>query len=317
MNEYINKITSEFVKNSNLDLKRLAGDASHREYFIEKNSNLIVCDYHNDKKGFEDFVSIQKLFSKNALPVPEIKLHSFPVVILENLGTNDLYTKFNENLYFESVKSLVQIQSLKTKFEFKTKEAFFSVEKLVWELNFALDHLTKYLNIRTGSGLASEFDFLCQFLINKTEQVPTHRDFHSKNIMVVDDQRVSIIDFQDARIGPYLYDLVSLVDDPYAELKTKFKSDLIDEYSRLSNKKLDSKFETDFRLTSIQRIFKACGSFASQKNIKNKDRYLKYLEPSFKTLMKNLEIESQKFPNMKSFIELCSQHLSDLKKAKV
>ena len=313
MNEYINKITSEYTKNTDLDLQKLAGDASHREYFIEKANNLIVCDYHDDKEGFNDFISIQKLFSKNDISVPEVKFSSFPVVVLENLGTQDLYTTFKENYYFESIKNLIKIQNLKTTFDFKTKEPAFTSEKFLWELNFAQEHLKKHLGLKSIEPLESEFKVLCDFLINDTRQVPTHRDFHSKNIMVSKGQQVFIIDFQDARMGPYLYDLASLIDDPYAQLKPSLKSTLLKTYCEQSNITLDSKFEKEFRLTSIQRIFKACGSFASQKNLKNKDNYLEYLKPSFKILMQSLELESQNFPKMKSFIETCAEALAEQK----
>lgn len=307
MNEYIYKTVSEYTKNKSLDLKSLAGDASHREYFIEKNSNLIVCDYHDDEEGFHDFIAIQKLFSKNNVPVPKIQFSSFPVLILENLGKKDLYSNFQEHLYFKSIESLAKIQNLKTDFAFKTKEPSFTVDKFVWELNFAQEHLTKHLKIKSSSSLESEFAALSNFLIHENKQTPTHRDFHSKNIMVTKDHEISIIDFQDARTGPYLYDLSSLVDDPYVPLEPHFKSRLINNYCELSSTVFNSQFEKDFRLTSIQRIFKACGSFASQKNLKNKDSYLKYLTPSFQILLKNLEIERQNFPKMRTFIENCSK----------
>jgi len=44
-------------------------------------------------------------------------------------------------------------------------------------------------------------------------QVFVHRDLHCRNLMVLDDDRLAVIDFQDAFAGPCLYDFVSLLQD--------------------------------------------------------------------------------------------------------
>ena len=49
-------------------------------------------------------------------------------------------------------------------------------------------------------------------------RVVCHRDYHSRNLMV-HDGRLGVIDFQDARLGPDTYDLVSLLRDSYVELE--------------------------------------------------------------------------------------------------
>ena len=53
-----------------------------------------------------------------------------------------------------------------------------------------------------------------------------HRDYHSRNLMLHEGQ-LYIIDFQDARMGPDTYDLVSLLRDSYVDFTEEAVDDLI------------------------------------------------------------------------------------------
>ena len=57
-------------------------------------------------------------------------------------------------------------------------------------------------------------------------RVLCHRDYHSRNLML-HDGRLCIIDFQDARLGPDTYDLVSLLRDSYLDLPEQVVDELI------------------------------------------------------------------------------------------
>ena len=111
-----------------------------------------------------------------------------------------------------------------------------------------------------------------------------------------------MIDFQDARIGPYLYDLVSLVEDPYVELNGDQKESIKKDFFDLSTVNYEGDIEELYRTTAIQRIFKACGSFASQYNLKNKRDYLQYLAPALSNLIELLD--DTDFPILKDFVGL-------------
>jgi aminoglycoside/choline kinase family phosphotransferase len=99
-----------------------------------------------------------------------------------------------------------------------------------------------------------------------------HRDFHSRNLMVVDDRNPGIIDFQDALRGPIGYDLVSLLKDCYiswprervvswvAGYRALLRS-LGDVGMRLSGGS-DAEFLRWFDLIGVQRHIKVLGIFA-------------------------------------------------------
>ncbi|MBC7384614.1 MAG: phosphotransferase, partial [Cryobacterium sp.] len=125
----------------------------------------------------------------------------------------------------------------------------------------------------------------------------THRDFHSRNIMAAPvskgDTRLVMIDFQDGRMGPAQYDLASLLKDSYYQLEDTQVQHLLNYYivrrEALSGIKIDrEEFVRMFDLMSVQRNFKAIGSFASFLNRRGNPGYLKYIGNTFENIRRTL-----------------------------
>jgi aminoglycoside/choline kinase family phosphotransferase len=128
--------------------------------------------------------------------------------------------------------------------------------------------------------LQGEFLTICEELDSQPKYV-CHRDYHSRNLMLKLG-RVYVIDFQDARLGPLQYDLVSLVHDSYvglsAESIARIKKDYLAKATAAGPAgAIRPDFDDVFRVQLIQRCFKACGSFTSFYNSRNDTRYLKYI----------------------------------------
>ena len=122
-----------------------------------------------------------------------------------------------------------------------------------------------------------------------------------------------IIDFQDARLGPVQYDLVSLLKDSYVSLSSELSANLLDYYLQkrselekpLSLPRLNlEEFMEVFELQSIQRCFKACGSFASFYNNRGDTRYLKYINRTLQTVKQSCE----HFPEYGGFIQILDSY---------
>jgi len=127
-----------------------------------------------------------------------------------------------------------------------------------------------------------------------------HRDFHVSNLMLVNN-RIGVIDSQDALIGNKAYDLVSLIDD--VRLKTsKTLKDKIYKFYIKKNKKLDKdKFKNDFEILSILRNLKIIGIFTRLAIRDNKKNYLKLI-PYAWTLI-NIRINENKiFKDLKELL---------------
>ena len=105
--------------------------------------------------------------------------------------------------------------------------------------------------------------------------------------------RLVLIDFQDARMGPCQYDLVSLLRDSYVEIDDALTEELVDFYIRLKEieegREVDrEKFGQIFDEMSIQRNLKAVGTFAYQSVKKNNNRYKNFIAPTLSYVRKTL-----------------------------
>ena len=308
---------------SGIHCERLQGDASERSYFrvSQKNSegvrrnkaqksleSLIVMQLENPVLDMEiDFIRVLKFFRGLDLPTPELFYYDVQkgLLFLEDCGTMTLedqlhaFPQDKTQLYRQAVELLVHMQSRATHSIDSKCPAYhrkFDVKKLMWEFNFMLDY---YVDEFCGSPLESlarkelneVFTPLCESLAAE-KLCFTHRDYHSRNLML-DQGRLILLDFQDARMGPCQYDLVSLLKDSYVKIDDVLTEELIDFYVQLKEKeegrKVDrEKFGQIFDEMSIQRNLKAIGTFAYQSVKKNNNRYKGFITPTLGYVQNNL-----------------------------
>ncbi|MDO8304624.1 aminoglycoside phosphotransferase family protein, partial [Herminiimonas sp.] len=112
-------------------------------------------------------------------------------------------------------------------------------------------------------------------------QVYVHRDYHSRNLMVLQDGNPGILDFQDAVFGPITYDLASLLRDAYIQWDEEIVLDWTIRYWERAkraglpvNPDIDA-FYRDFEYMGLQRHLKVLGIFARLYHRDGKDAYLK------------------------------------------
>ncbi len=123
---------------------------------------------------------------------------------------------------------------------------------------------------------------LCDLLVDNAlaqPQVFVHRDYHSRNLMVVEDENPGILDFQDAVEGPLTYDLVSLLKDCYI----RWPEEQVHDWALSFYQGLDTnlrasvdvtQFMRYFELMGVQRHLKAAGIFCRLNHRDGKSRYL-------------------------------------------
>lgn len=167
----------------------------------------------------------------------------------------------------------------------------------MWEMNYAREHfLEKVGGVKLSDAdqkrLQAEFLEICDTLDRQPKFV-CHRDYHSRNLMLKLG-RIYVIDFQDARTGPIQYDLVSLVHDSYVNLWPESIDTILEDYKDKAEAVgpkgvIRSDFESVFKLQTIQRCFKACGSFTSFFNMRKDTRYLKYIKNTATLVEKSLK----------------------------
>lgn len=291
----------------------LAGDASSRRYmrivYQDKTCVLMIWDPFVDDGNYP-FLNILRHFAKHKVHVPLVLAVSpaLGLVLLEDLGDLTLERKFWENqnqalalpFYKHAIDEIIKIHYPATNdnaadcFAFKIA---FDVDKLLWEMNYGFEHLIARLGkikltAQTQAGLQSVFIDICTQL-DRVPKLICHRDYHSRNIMIKFG-KTYVIDFQDARMGPIQYDLVSLVHDSYVDMGEPLRQNILDYYLACANPLRKSsinreQFDVVFKLQTLQRCFKACGSFASFYNMREDRRYLKYLKPTILKVAQALE----------------------------
>jgi aminoglycoside/choline kinase family phosphotransferase len=310
ISEPIKKWVSDKIQTSEFSIIQLAGDASARRYYrvIQDEKTWVLMSWQPFNALEYPFLSVQRHLNSCHVQVPEVVGvgESLGVLLLEDLGDLTLERKFwegskqesSEDFYHKTIDELIKIHDLATYSEAKSTASVtkFDTAKFLWEMNYAKENLLEgILKIKLNDAMASELDatFLafCSVLDQKPKVI-CHRDFHSRNVMIKRN-KVYVIDFQDARLGPVQYDLVSLFKDSYVDMSDDYATSLINYYLDNSKAKKQSgfsreEFDITYELQSLQRCFKACGSFASFMNQRQDKRYLKYITPTLKRVMKSL-----------------------------
>ena len=240
--------------------------------------------------------------------MPEVTAvgESLGVLLLEDLGDLTLERKFweasrqesSEDFYLKTIDELIKIHDVATFSDIRSTALTtkFDTAKFLWEMNYAKEHLLQgllkiNLTVTAAKELEKVFTHFCERL-DQEPKVICHRDFHSRNVMIHLD-KVCVIDFQDARLGPVQYDLVSLLKDSYVDINENYAKTLMNYYLDNSLVKKSSgysaeKFNHIYELQSLQRCLKACGSFASFMNTRQDRRYLKYLKPTLRRVINSL-----------------------------
>lgn len=291
-------------RNQPLKIAQLTPDASTREYFrVEWNKNsAIACVYPEPFSAKEQtYLDVTDLFLTSDLPVARIYDfdESSAVIIQEDFGDRilrDVLLKADdearETLLNEAVGLIARIQaSTANAFEFDSiaSRLKFDEEKLLWELNFFKTHYfesfrkTK-LSAAEDRALTAEFVELARELESRA-RVLCHRDFHAANLMLDKDNRLRIIDHQDARIGSVTYDLVSLLLDRVTQPPDEHwlagkKRRFLDERAKLNLNPIDfDDFDAEFQIQTVQRCLKAVGTFSFQTVFRGKTYFTPFIKP--------------------------------------
>ena len=292
----------------------LTGDASDRRYFrlLVPDGQSQVLAVHPGEIDFEamPFVKVARLLSQFPVPVPAILAHSdaLGIIALEDLGDVTLQAHLGAATQAEHAALYRQAVSLIETLQRRGGELAapgylpygiaFDVEKLTWELNFFVKH---YLEAYRGAAfdgaaraaLSEEFAAIVEELASEP-RVLCHRDYHSRNLML---HRGSlyIIDFQDARMGPDTYDLVSLLRDSYVDLTDAQVDELIAFFLALRSRGTGTggddaqRFRERFDLMALQRNLKALGTFGFQAATRANPVYIQYMPRTLTYARTNLE----------------------------
>jgi N-acetylmuramate 1-kinase len=306
----------------------LTPDASTRVYFrvpYRKGTAVAAVYPEAFDETVQPYMDVTRLFLECELPVPEIYDVDgrAGIIIQEDLGDNQL-CKVLETASGEEREPLVeQAIEIISRIQAATAKAFerdsicsrlaFDEAKLGWELNFFFEHYFgsyRKENLTHGqtAELKAELNDIAADLAARP-RVLCHRDFHSFNLIIDPRRRLRIIDHQDARMGPASYDLVSLLLDrvtgppSLAEIR-EHRLFLLNARERLSLPAYDpDDFSTEFRLMTVQRCLKACGTFSYQVGVRGRTTpYEQFIKPMLAISLQAVEW-LERFPVLRRMLK--------------
>lgn len=312
-------------------LETVSGDASFRRYFRQftDSASFICVDAPPEKEDSHPFVQIANSWYEQGVHVPKVIKVDFEqgLMLLSDLGNDLLLPALNDDtadeLYGLAIESLVDIQKTHTN---DHPLPAYDAELLDREMGlFPEWYLTKHLGMTLSPSderiLAETFELLRNTAMGQP-QVPVHRDYHSRNLMLVDKNtdsgqqsvELGIIDFQDAVIGPFTYDVVSLLRDCYIEWPVEQVEQWAHQYFQkahnagIAGGQSPEQLMLWFDWMGLQRHIKVAGIFA---RLNHRDGKTAYLD-DIPLTMRYIEQVTAKYDGLSTFYQWLSEKVLPL-----
>lgn len=314
---------------------KLHGDASYRAYYrahMSDGRSFIVMQMPQGKASVSEeitnfngthrelpFINVGRYLAHIGVPTPAIHLYDDDdrIMILEDLGDALLAREVEGagrekkmDLYAKAVDLLVTLQKRTREGSANDCIAFarsFDASLLQWEFK----HFLEYgIEARCGSpmdtGDMAIFERTARDIVSRIEAMPygfTHRDFQSRNLILRDGE-LCVIDFQDALLGPTVYDLVALTRDSYIQLPDALLDQLIERYASGVGRAVDE-VRKEYDLVTVQRKLKDAGRFVFIDRVKKNPNFLAFIPTSLgyaKQALKRLPEYSEFFHTLLKYV---------------
>jgi N-acetylmuramate 1-kinase len=322
------------------NFERLPGGAGNRTYWRvgdASGASAIVMELPPEPAKSEEvskdaaaqdlpFLNVHRYLERLGVRVPRIYLdaHRRGFVVLEDLTDRTLEMALRDganrhDLYARAIDQLARLRAHAEREPDPSCLAFaraFDLDLYQWEF----EHFIEYGLLGRGAKpteaelreLRATFSRISQELA-AAPRAFTHRDYQSRNIMVLQSGEQVVIDFQDALQGPRQYDLVALLRDSYVELPR----DLIDEmlrrylskFGREGGPRLDEReFVAFFDLLTVQRKLKDAGRFVFIDQVKKNPSFLVHIPSSLRYVKDALARQ----PALANIRDILARHVPEL-----
>ncbi|MEW7848030.1 phosphotransferase [Massilia aurea] len=270
-------------------------DASFRRYFRydvpaglqdKLGATLVAMDAPPERENVPAYIHVQGLLLDAGVNVPAIAARDVErgFLLLSDLGTTTYLARLSIDnaafMYSDAVDALLKFQMASQPDVLPEFDRAFVMRELgifpEWYLG---KHLGVTLDAKQQAQLDGVFEAIAANVLAQ-QQVFMHRDFHSRNLMFLDQNNPGVLDFQDAVYGPVTYDLASLLRDAYIQWDEDMVLDWVVRYWQSAksvglpvNPDIDA-FYRDFEYMALQRHLKILGIFCRLNYRDNKAHYM-------------------------------------------
>ncbi|WP_426208742.1 aminoglycoside phosphotransferase family protein [Massilia sp. TWP1-3-3] len=272
-----------------------SADASFRRYFrldvapalrARLGDTLIAMDAPPERENVPAFLHVQGLLMAAGVTVPAIVAQDVPngFLLLGDLGSTTYLQRLTVDnapiMYSDAVDTLIKFQLSSEPGKLPEYDRAFIMRELnLFPEWFIGKHLGITMTDAQTATLNGVFDAIASNCLAQS-QVFMHRDFHSRNLMFVEQGNPGVLDFQDAVFGPVTYDLGSLLRDAYVQWDEEIVLDWVVRYWQRAkqvglpvNPDIDA-FYRDFEFMALQRHLKILGIFCRLNYRDGKSHYL-------------------------------------------
>lgn len=271
--------------------------------------SCIVMEYGLEREENRLYADIGKFLESLKIDVPRILGAEAESHLLwvEDLGADDLWAYRDQPwearapLYrsvLEQVNHLHEHGLTKAETNLLKTMPGFDCTLYQWERDYFYDKfILRACGLELSAAQKEELENSLKPLalaLTQGRQSLVHRDFQSQNIMVRNGYTF-LIDFQGLRSGVSAYDLASLLYDPYVNLNSTERSELLDFCYVLPGWRPQRElYDQTFYTAAVQRLMQALGAYGFLGLEKEKPAFLKHIKPA----LANLELVVQKLPQM-------------------
>jgi N-acetylmuramate 1-kinase len=318
----------------------LPGGKSAVAMFVPEGSSEEVHKAHAGARW--PFLEVRDLLAEHGIDVPDVlgedTAHGW--LLIEDLGDETLanwllkHPADREGLYRKAVCDLARAQNELAALPAGcvVSSRTFDFELLRWEI----EHFNEWVLDARDKSLAAEdvprWRIIADHLAKRVAELPSgfvHRDYHSRNIMVVPrtgagkngspdrGPRLVWIDFQDAVLGPRVYDLVALLNDSHQAFDRAFIESRLADYADAAalpaceSAESRSRLRDEFDLVTVQRKLKDAGRFVYMDRREGNGSFLKFVTPTIGKIQRALGRLAPHDPLMAELREILKRTLGD------
>jgi aminoglycoside/choline kinase family phosphotransferase len=276
------------------------------------------------------FLEVAELLGEHGVDVPRILGEDTKAgwIVLEDLGDDTLanwllaHPEDRTLLYTTAVRDLARAQSRLTALPpgCIVSARAFDADLLKWEIDHFREWGLEARGIPLSPDDARLYDAIGSRLADRIAGLPrgfVHRDYQSRNLMVRPAHKsLAWIDFQDALLGPRVYDLVALLNDSYQEFDRSFVEARLREFADEAGLDAEGRASLVFQfdLVTVQRKLKDAGRFVFIDRKKGNPSFLKFVEPTIAKVRGSLSRLSGADADMASLAALLDRVLAVLPK---